>query len=199
MIYKNRCKGGFDMQDLMENWHDIIAPGAPELKPVTISSSHTALLILDLQKNNCNDERRPRCLNTVPGIRKLIEWARTNSLPVVYSLTTQADPADILEDVAPLPGDHIVKSSVDKFFGTDLGDHLKQADIDTVIIAGTAAEGAVLHTTAGAAMRGFNIVVPVDGLSSSTVYAEQYTVWHLANSPGTKKRTTLTRMKMISM
>jgi hypothetical protein len=128
------------------------------LKPVTIAPIHTALLILDVQKNNCNDERRPRCVNTVPAIRKLIARARTSSLPVVYSLTTKADPADILEDVAPLASDYIVKSSVDKFFNTDLENYLKQAAIDTVIIVGTAAEGAVLHTAAGAAMREFNII-----------------------------------------
>ena len=168
------------MQDLMETWYEIAAPEVPELKPVTIDSRRTALLVLDLQKNNCNAERRPRCVNAVPGIRKLIEWARSNSLRVVYSLTTKADRADILKDVAPLANDHTVKSSVDKFFGTELGDHLKQAAIDTVIIVGTAAEGAVLHTTAGACMRGFKVVVPVDGLSSSTLYAEQYTVWHLS-------------------
>ena len=187
------------MQDLMATWPEIVAPEIPELKSVQVDPTRTALLVLDLQKNNCNSERRPRCVSAVPGIRKLIESARSKSVRVVYSLTSKADPADILEDVVPLANDHIVKSSVDKFFGTDLEDHLKQANINTVIIVGTAAEGAVLHTTAGAAMRGFNAVVPVDGLSSSTLYAEQYTVWHLVNSPGTKKRTTLTRMNMISL
>jgi nicotinamidase-related amidase len=186
------------MQDLMESWQKIVVPQAPELKPVAIDTAHTALLVLDLQKNNCNSERRPRCVDAIPEIQTLIDSARGNGIPVVYSLTSKAGPEDVLDAVAPLPDEHIVKSSVDKFYGTDLEDYLRKADIQTVIIVGTAAEGAVLHTTAGAAMRGFNVMVPVDGLSSSSIYAEQYTVWHLANSPGTKKRTTLTRMGMIS-
>jgi nicotinamidase-related amidase len=186
------------MQDLMKSWQEIATPPAPELKPVTIDPAHTALLILDLQKNNCNAERRPRCVEAVPGIQTLITSARNKTIPVVYSLTSKAGPEDILDAVTPLTDEHIVKSSVDKFFGTDLEGHLKEVDIHTVIIVGTAAEGAVLHTTAGAAMRGFNVIVPVDGLSSSSIYAEQYTVWHLANSPGTKKRTTLTCIDMIS-
>ena len=186
------------MQDLMESWQEIVAPQAPELKPVTIDPAHTALLVLDLQKNNCHPERRPRCVNAIPKIQTLIESARKNGISVAYSLTSKAGPEDILDAVTPQPSEHIVKSSVDKFFGTDLENYLRKADIQTVIIVGTAAEGAVLHTTAGAAMRGFDAVVPVDGLSSSIIYAEQYTVWHLANSPGTKKRTTLTRMGMIS-
>jgi len=187
------------MQDLMEGWHDIPAPNAPALHPVTVDIPRTALLVLDLQKTNCNAERRPRCVHTLPGIQKLIAAARSKNMRVVYSLTAKATPADILEEVTPLATDHIVKSSVDKFYNTDLEDYLTQAAIDTVILTGTAAEGAVLHTAAGAAMRGVNIVAPVDGLSSSSLYAEQYTIWHLANSPGTKKRTTLTRIDLISL
>jgi nicotinamidase-related amidase len=79
-----------------------------------------------------------------------------------------------------------------------LGDILQQADVTTVVLIGTAAEGAILHTATGAALRGYNVVVPVDGFSSSSVYAEQYTAWHLVNAPGTKKKTTLTRMDIMS-
>ena len=137
-------------------------------------------------------------METIPGICSFVDSARSKKLPIVYSLTSKAVPEDILDDLAPLEQDPIVKSSVDKFFGTELENILTQTGIDAVIIVGTAAEGAVLHTAAGAAMRGCDVIVPVDGMSSSTLYAEQYTVWHLMNSPGTKKRTALTRMDMIS-
>jgi nicotinamidase-related amidase len=187
------------MKNIIEHWQAVTAPNAPELLPVKFDPSHMAILVLDLQKNNCNSERRPRCVDTISEIKKFIETARAKNATIAYSLTSKGEPDDILNDLAPLANDHIVKSSVDKFFNTDLEDYLKEAGMDAVIIVGTAAEGAVLHTTAGAAMRGFNAVVPVDGLSSSTEYAEQYTVWHLVNSPGTKKRTTLTRLNMISL
>ena len=55
---------------------------------------------------------------------------------------------------------------VDKFLGTDLEKILKDKGIATVIIVGTAAHGAVLYTGSGAAMRGMNVIVPVDGMSS---------------------------------
>ena len=186
------------MQTVIENWHEVVVPEAPQLLPVKVDPAHTALLILDLQKNNCSLERRPRCVETIPGIRNFVDSARSKKLPIVYSLTSKAAPEDILDDLVPLEQDPIVKSSVDKFFGTELENILTQTGIDSVIIVGTAAEGAVLHTAAGAAMRGCDVIVPVDGMSSSTLYAEQYTVWHLMNSPGTKKRTALTRMDMIS-
>jgi hypothetical protein len=42
------------------------------------------------------------------------------------------------------------------------------------------------------------VVLPVDGLSSLTTYAEQYTVWHLANAPRIGPQTTVTRSDMVS-
>ena len=50
----------------------------------------------------------------------------------------------------------------------------------------------------GAALRGVDVIVPVDGLSAGEPYAEQYTSWHLANGPGTRRRCTLTKCNMIS-
>jgi Flp pilus assembly pilin Flp len=39
--------------------------------------------------------------------------------------------------------------------------------------------------------------VPVDGISSPTLYAEQYTAWHLTNTPVIAGKTTLTAIDMI--
>ena len=94
-------------------------------------------------------------------------------------------------------GEPIVKASVDKFYGTELEAFLRRKGVKSVLIVGTAAEGAVLHTATAAAMRGFDVVVPVDGMSSSEIYAEQYTAWHLVNAPGSRRRARLTRTDMI--
>ena len=118
-------------------------------------------------------------------------------MPVVYSLTGRGTKETILPEVAPKTDEPIVQSSVDKFFKTDLDKILQGKGIKTVIIAGTTAEGAVLHTATGAAMRGYNVIVPVDGMSAGNLYAEQYTAWHLINAPGSRRRTTLTRFDMI--
>ena len=186
------------MNTVINKWDDIEPPPAPQLHPAEIDPKSSALLVLDLQDGNCNSERRPRCVDSLTGIRELISRARSKSMPVIYSLTSNATADDIRKEVLPLPGEPIVKSSVDKFYHTELGDILQKAGVTTVILIGTAAEGAILHTATGAALRGYNVVVPVDGFSSSNVYAEQYTAWHLVNAPGTKKRTTLTRMGIIS-
>ena len=80
---------------------------------------------------------------------------------------------------------------------TDLEKILKDKGITTVIVTGTAANGAVLFTAAGAALRGLNVIVPVDGMSSADAYADLTTAWTFANAPGISPKTTLTKSEMI--
>ena len=124
--------------------------------------------------------------------------ARVRAMPVVYSLTPTGTVENIVPAVYPLPGEPSVRSSVDKFYNTDLEKILKEKGVKTVVIVGTAAHGAVLHTATGAAMRGLNVIIPVDGMSAIETYAEQYTAWHMLNAPGTRARATLTTFGMMS-
>ncbi len=176
---------------IIEEWNSVEVPPAPELQEVAVEPG-MALLVLDIQNGNCNQERRPRCVESVPKIVALLDKARRAGIPVVYSLTSSAEVSDIRKEVTPVSGEPVVKSGVDKFYGTELEDILKSRSVETVILVGTSAHGAVLNTATGAAARGFNVVIPVDGMSASEAYAEQYTTWHLANGPGTRRRTTLT-------
>lgn len=184
---------------IVDEWGDVELPPAPQLSEVTVSAARTALLILDIQNQNCSAERRPRCVATLPGIVELRARCREAGMPIVYSLTSNATAADIRPEVAPREGDPVVASSVDKFYGTDLERILRDRGVEAVVLVGTSAHGAVLNTATGAALRGFEVIVPVDGMSANEPYAEQYTAWHLANSPGTRSRTTLTRIGMITV
>lgn len=87
---------------------------------------------------------------------------------------------------------------VDKFYQPDLEDILRFRGIKTIVIAGTTAEGALLHTATWASMRGYQVVVPVGGMSAGSLYAEQYTAWHMLNAPGTRKRKILSQFDMIT-
>ena len=180
-------------------WDKVKVPPPPKLEAVTLAPKTTALLILDIEKLTTNMQRRPRAVASVPRIAALLAKARTAGMPVAYSLTSRAAPETILKEVTPRKGEPIVKASVDKFHGTRLEAILKKKGVKTVLVVGTAAEGAVLHTATGAAIRGFDVVVPVDGMSSSELYAEQYTAWHLVNAPGSRRRTKLTRTDMIQI
>jgi len=181
---------------IIEEWNSIKPPSAPNIRKVAIGQN-TALLILDTQYINCTDDNRPRCIQSLPKIQRLLTQARNMKLPIIYSLTRNGELSDIRKEVKPLTGEYVVKSSVDKFYGTNLERLLKTHHIDTVILVGTSAHGAILHTATGAAIRGFNLIVPLDCISAEDPYAEQYTAWHLANSPGTRKRTILTIAKLI--
>jgi nicotinamidase-related amidase len=74
---------------------------------------------------------------------------------------------------------------------------LNDKGIKTVVIVGTAAQGAVLNTASQAAFRGLRVIIPVDGMSAENTYFEQYTAYHLANAPGVGQEVTLTKMDMI--
>lgn len=184
-------------KDVIDEWATVQAPKPPQLKPVTLDPKTTALLVLDIVKQTCNNERRPRCVASVPKIQGLLSQARAKGLSVVHSITTAATPADILKDVTPLEGEPIVKAPADKFFKTDLEKILTDKGIKTVIVAGTAAQGAVLNTSSQAAFRGFKVIVPVEGMSAENTYFEQYTAYHLTNAPGVGQQVTLTRIDMI--
>ena len=182
-------------QTIVDEWAGIKAPPPPELKSVPIGNPReTALLMLDFLKQNC--PKRPRCLASIPKMQRLLAQAREKGLHVIHSLAGQTV-ADILPEVAARAGEPVVSSGPDKFLNTDLEKILKEKGVKTVIVAGTAAEGAVLNTASQAALREFKVVVPVDGMSSATAYAEQYTAWHLANSPRVGAQVTLTRTDLL--
>ena len=111
---------------IIDEWAGVKAPAAPELKPVSVDPNVTALLVLDIEKLTCNSERRPRCIASVPKIKSLITKARAKGIPVVYSLTSRGTRETILKEVTPLNGEPVVKSSVDKFYGTELEKILKE-------------------------------------------------------------------------
>ena len=188
--FANVAKG----QTIIDDWANIKVPPAPELKPVKINAQDTALLVLDIVKQICGP--RARCVASVPKIQGLLAQAREKGVLVVYSLAGQPV-TDVLPEVAARAEEPSVSSGPDKFLNTELDKILKEKGIKTVIAVGTAAEGAVLNTAAGAALRGFKVIIPVDGMSSTNPYAEQYTAWHLANAPRIGAQTTLTKFELI--
>ena len=92
-------------QTVVDDWSKLQMAAAPQVKPVKIEPQTTALLVLDLLKQSCNNERRPRCVATIPQVAKLIADARAHNVAVVYSITTSTKAEDILPPVAPKAGE----------------------------------------------------------------------------------------------
>lgn len=74
--------------NIIDEWASVKTPKAPELKAVTVDPKTTALLVLDFMNQNCG--QRPRCLETIPAMKKLLAEARAHKVPVVYSIMPTA-------------------------------------------------------------------------------------------------------------
>lgn len=179
----------------------IPAPVAVNVDPRT-----TALLVLDVTSVICTP--RPQCVSSVPKIATLLKKAREAKAFVVYSDTPTAG-STVLAEVAPQVGEPKVSGRADKFLGTDLEKILKDKGIQTVVVVGSAAHGAVLYTTFGANARGFTAVVAEDGISvgpDPETFGLTVAKWQLLRQPGftnpdnkplEKQRVTLSRTDLI--
>ena len=186
--------------DVVSEWASVKAPPVPELKPVAVDPKTTALLILDMQIPGCARSDRPRCADSIPAIKTLMDRARARGMMVLYTFS-RGKPKEIADPgLAPHDGEWIGRYGPDKFQGSDLDERLKARGVKTVIVTGFSAQGAVLGTSTDAALKGYKLVLPVDGISSETPYQEQYSLWQLfkGGPAAVTAATTLTRSDMIT-
>jgi nicotinamidase-related amidase len=158
---------------------------------VGVTPARTALLIVDMQ-NDFVDPRGRLCVSaaqaTVPAIARLRDLAHAHGLLVLYTQDWHRPDdleftlwgahavagtwgAEIVPELTPGPDDLIVrKLRYDAFYGTSLDHELRQRRIASVIVTGTVSNICVLHTAGSAALRGLQIIVPVDAVSALTEF-----------------------------
>jgi len=185
-------------QTVIEEWNSAKTPPVPEVKAVTVDPKKAALLVMDFNKNGCTPERRARCVAALPKVRKILDEARAKGVYVTHTLSGTTTPADIVTELTPKNGEKAFNAPIDKFYNNDLEKTLKDKGIDTVILTGTSSNGAVLFTAGGAAVRGFKVIVPVDGMPGDGVYQEQFAAWNIVNGPTVREKSTLTKIDLIS-
>src|SRR6187455_1230991 len=186
-------------QTLIEEWGNAKFPAPPPLKPAKIDVKETAVLVMDFTKQTCTPERRKRCSDSVPKVVKFVAEARAKGVLIIYSVAVpNSVPADILPALTPTAGEQVLPPlGPDKFINSDLEKTLKDKGIKTVVAMGTQAQTSVLHTAGAAALRGFKVIVPVDGMSADDVFPELYTAWHLATAARISPQVTLTKFDLI--
>jgi nicotinamidase-related amidase len=186
-------------QTIIDEWSQAKLPPPPQLKPVSFGTMVTALLVMDFTVQTCTPEKRKRCADSVPKVKKLVEEARAKGALIIYSVAVPGSvPTDVLKDLMPSPGEQVLPPlGPDKFIGSDLEKTLKDKGIKTVVAMGTQAQTSVLHTGGEAALRGFKVIVPVDAMSSDDLFPELYTAWHLSTAARISNQTTLTKLDMI--
>jgi nicotinamidase-related amidase len=194
-------------ETIIDEWASVKVPPPPELKSVTLDPKTTAVLVIDMIKQTCNEQRRPRCVAAIPKIEKLLAAGRAGGAAVIYSLFPSPSPAtfpnpvigDYVPALAPKGNEPVVTAFVDKFMlgdkDTGLQKILKDRGITTLVTVGTTPHNGVLFTSVMAALRGFKVVVPVDGMAGNNAYEDQIAAYILANSIVYK--VTLTSIDMI--
>ena len=181
-------------ETIIDEWQSVKAPKAPELKSVTLDPKTTAVVVIDLIKQTCNEQRRPRCVASIPKVKKLLDEARAKGVFIIYALFPSPSPAtfpdpkitDYIPELAPKGNEPVVTALVNKFNlrGKDTGlqKMLEDKGIKTLVPVGVASHNGVLFTAVEAAMRGFNVVVPVDGMAGNNAYEDQLTDYTLTSS-----------------
>lgn len=169
-------------------------PEIPEPQPVELPAASTALVVVDMQNDFVKEGGAlvvPKAHETVPSIAKILDKARQAGVTVCFTQDTheEGDPEweiwgehcrkgtwgwRIVDELAPQPGEKVFeKLRYDGFYGTPLDHELRLRNIQNLVVVGTVANICVLHTAGSAALRYYNVVVPVDGISALTAFDYQ--------------------------
>jgi nicotinamidase-related amidase len=151
---------------------------------------------------SCGEMGRTAC----SAIARILDVARPRGIPIIYSTQRTAEPYsaatggrllskaipddsafatelwphEILDEVAPQPGDVvIVKPKPSFFFGTQLVSVLIHERIDTVIITGTTTAGCVRATVDDAAALNFRVIVPQEAVADRYSLSHQVTLFDI--------------------
>lgn len=146
------------------------------------------VLTNDLQFDlvNKNEQRKANVERATPGMVAFLADMREMGIPIVHLqlIYDETDKKIELHDgripvlrgtpgAALLPefvhpSDVIIEKKKDSgFFETKLDGYLREHEIDTVIITGMQAQICIQTTAADANFRGYNVVVPSDGVVST--------------------------------
>ncbi len=179
-------------------------PALPDPVKVVLQSATTALLVFDMIDRICKNQ--PNCTRVmVPALASLLARARKAGVFVLYS-TREPESSNWMPEVAPAPGDPVVKSyAQDRFYNTDLDETLKARGITTVILTGWKVSGSVVYTSVAATLRGYTVVVPTDASLAATDYEVAIGQFQIlnqnsantANEPLKAKASTLSRTDLI--
>ncbi len=94
--------------------------------------------------------------------------------------------AEVIPELANYPGEIISKKRYSGFFGTPLEERLTALKPEKLIICGVLTNICVLHTTADARNRDYEVEVPVDCVASPDEAAHRFALEHIEKVLGAK-------------
>ena len=147
----------------------------------------------------CGDDAR----KIIPRIRSLVEEElRLGS--AVFFVCDNHDPDDlefnmfpvhcvrgteetnVVGELADLPGTVIPKRRYSAFFDTDLADRLEALNPDKLIVVGVCTDICVMHTTADARNRDYEVEIPKDCVASFDPLAHEAALRHMKKILGAR-------------
>jgi len=166
-----------------------------------------ALLVVDMLKGflepghnlYCGDEAR----KIIPSVKHLIEEKLGQGAKVFY-ICDSHDPDDlefkmfpvhcvrgteeseIIPELSNYPGEIILKRRYSAFFDTDLGQRLKELNLDKVVICGVCTDICVMHTAADSRNRDYEVEVPIDCVATFDSEAHKYALQHMEKILGVR-------------
>eukprot|EP00475_Leptophrys_vorax_P022578 TRINITY_DN30747_c0_g1_i1.p1 TRINITY_DN30747_c0_g1~~TRINITY_DN30747_c0_g1_i1.p1 ORF type:complete len:325 (-),score=63.66 TRINITY_DN30747_c0_g1_i1:29-976(-) len=157
-------------------------PVLPNLTPITLSKTQTAILVVDLIPSICYKAfANTNCNDTIIPVQTLLSVARSSQVPIIFT-TVKHDV--IISDVANQTNETVLNTfGSNKFFKTNLQELLVTMNISTLVVAGTHANGAILQMGQQVPARGLTYIVPADTISADSDYIKNYVLYQLLNHP----------------
>ena len=139
----------------------------------------------------------------IPNIQRLIEREQAQGASVIFICDTH-DPDDLEFQMFPVhcvegtdecqlvpelrgyEGDILRKRRYSAFFETDLEQRLEKLKPDKIIVCGVCTDICVMHTTADARNRDYQVEVPTDCVASFDSQAHDYALQHMERILGAK-------------
>src|SRR5205814_1908592 len=161
-----------------------------------INPKKTAMIVVDMQNDFVASGaamETPAARAVVPKLADALKICRDAGIKVIYTahvhrrdgcdmglfddmhppianreaLVDGTPGVDIYSDVAPAPGEHVIKKHrYSGFFGTDLDTILREWGVDTVIISGTTTENCCHATARDAMFRNYRVVFLSDATAT---------------------------------
>ncbi|HEY0258464.1 MAG TPA: cysteine hydrolase [Lacisediminihabitans sp.] len=157
---------------------------------ITTLDPQTALIVIDLQNGILASPKAHPLEGVLGNAIALTDAFRDHGLPVVLVTVAGGAPgrtdqaggaaprqfpegwADLIPELDGHPGDHLVtKRTWGAFHETGLNDHLQQLGVTQVVIVGVATSAGVESTARSAHEHGFNVTLPVDAMTDSSLEA----------------------------
>jgi len=142
----------------------------------------TAVVVIDMINDFVTGVfKSERAAKIIPNIKRLLEFARKQGVPIIYATDAHLPNVDlefevwglhavkgswgaeIINELKPEKGDfRVLKQKYSAFQGTDLDTLLRELKIDSLVLTGVVTDICIQHTAADAFFRGYKLIVPKD-------------------------------------